>query len=305
MPVLSTASIEGNAPTTAAAFTLRAGPAKLAMEALGECLDPTETAVTLSETAPDLWTIRIYFAAPPDAPAIRALVAATAGSDAAASLSFQAVAAQDWVATSLAGLAPVLAGRFVVHGSHDRGRVPRRQIAIEVEAALAFGTGHHGTTRGCLLALDEVLKARTPRRILDVGTGTGVLAIAAAKALRQKAIAGDIDATAVRVARANASANGVGAYIRPIRADGLSARAVLRQAPYSLVFANILLGPLVRLAAPLARVTSPGSLVILSGLLPSQAAAAIAAYRTSGFRLVRRREIDGWITMTLSRAAGP
>ena len=142
----------------------------------------------------------MHFLAAPDEKIVRALTAAAAGNAAAKALRFERVAAKDWVRESLAGLAPVIAGRFIVHGAHDRARVPINRIGIEIEAALAFGTGHHGTTRGCLLALDALCKSRPRRRILDLGTGSGVLAIAAARALRQPVLATDIDGAAVRAA---------------------------------------------------------------------------------------------------------
>ena len=138
-------------------------------------------------------------------------------------IAFDTVEAKDWVKASLEDLVPVPAGRFVVHGAHDRARVPPNKLGIEIEAALAFGTGHHGTTRGCLLLLDHVLKAHRPRRVLDLGTGTGVLAIAAAKALHRNVLASDIDAPSVKVARENARLNGVGNLVQVIRATGFSA----------------------------------------------------------------------------------
>ena len=143
---------------------------------------------------------------------------------AAAALEFGRTPERDWVANALAGLSPVRAGRFLVHGAHDRARVKANDIAIEIEAALAFGTGHHGTTRGCLLHLERVLRRRRPRRVLDVGCGTGVLAIAAAKALRKRVTLGDIDPVAVAVARENARLNGVGAYLHPLVSRGVERR---------------------------------------------------------------------------------
>ncbi len=159
--------------------------------------------------------------------------------------------AADWVTQSLAGLRPVRAGRFIVHGAHDRARIEPNDIGIEIEAALAFGTGHHGTTRGCLLALDDLAKRGRARRVLDVGTGSGVLAIAAAKIFRTRVVASDIDRVAVEAARANARLNRAGATITFVHADGVNARAIAAGAPYDLIFANILLGPLMRLAVPL------------------------------------------------------
>ena len=193
-----------------------------------------------------------------------------------------------------------------MHGAHDRARIPFNRIGIEIEAALAFGTGHHGTTRGCLLALDWLCKSRgggAMRRILDLGTGSGVLAIAAARALRQPVLATDIDGSAVRAARANAALNRAGGFVEVIRADGVTAPKLRERAPYDLVLANILLRPLQRLAAPLTRLTAPGARVVLSGLLASQANAAIAAYR--GLALERRIDLDGWTTLILVRRQRP
>jgi ribosomal protein L11 methyltransferase len=213
------------------------------------------------------------------------------------------VEAKDWVKATLEELAPVRAGRFIVHGQHDRSKVPPNKLGIEIEAALAFGTGHHGTTRGCLLLLDSVLKARRPRRVLDLGTGTGVLAIAAAKALRVKVLASDIDPLAVRVARDNARLNGTGGLVKTIAAVGLSAPDFARHGPFDLVLANILANPLRQMATPMATHLAPSGLVILSGLLPHQAQAVIAAYRARGLVLERHLVIEGWSSLLMRCAA--
>jgi ribosomal protein L11 methyltransferase len=188
-----------------------------------------------------------------------------------------------------------------VHGRHDRACVAVNRIGIEIEAALAFGTGHHGTTRGCLLALDRILKARRPRRVLDVGTGSGVLAIAAAKASRRRVVASDVDPRAVTAARENARTNSAGALVDVIHARGLVDRRFRARAPYDLVLANILLEPLKRLAVPLARLATPHGRVVLSGLLSAQANAALAAYRTQRLTLEHRILLDGWVTLILAR----
>jgi ribosomal protein L11 methyltransferase len=206
------------------------------------------------------------------------------------------------VKRSLEGLTPVRAGRFVVHGSHDRARVPANVIGIEIEAALAFGTGHHGTTRGCLLALDMLAKRQRPARVLDLGTGSGVLAIAAARRLDARIVASDIDRVAVDAARNNARLNRAPG-IRFVHAAGASARALTIAGPYDLIFANILLGPLLRLARPIRRLAAPGAHVVLSGLLPAHANAALAAYAAQGFVLQRRIPLDGWMTLLLQRPA--
>ena len=335
-------------------------------DGLTEALDPGETAIAAFEAADRSWTVEIYFEHAPDEAAVRRLVADLAGEAAGQALTFAPVAARDWVAASLEGLPPVRAGRFLVHGAHHRARVPTNRIGIEIEAALAFGTGHHGTTRGCLLALDRIAKARRARpapplpargervgvrgrfnesdpmrirsdaqtretapspgaltrsdlspytgrgvppvasnrkatwRVLDVGTGTGVLAIAAARALRANVIAGDIDPVSVRLARENARLNRVPA-LAIIHGRGLADRRFRDRAPYHLVFANILLGPLKGLAKPIAALAAPGAFVVLSGLLPSQANAALAAYRAHGLVLERRIPLEGWMTLVLRR----
>jgi ribosomal protein L11 methyltransferase len=193
----------------------------------------------------------------------------------------------------------VRAARGSALGAHDRASVKPNDIGIEIEAALAFGTGHHGTTRGCLLALDELAKRQRARRVLDVGTGSGVLAIAAAKILRARVTASDIDPVAVEAARANARLNRAAAAITFVRAAGANARAITAQAPYDLIFANILLGPLLRLAVPLRRLAAPGARIVLSGLLPGHANAVLAIYRAQGLALERRIPLDGWVTLVL------
>jgi ribosomal protein L11 methyltransferase len=273
------------------------------VDLFAESFATDETAVSRVDIGAGRWRVAMHFRVAPDEKTIRARTAAAAGNAAAKALRFERVAATDWVRESLAGLAPVTAGRFIVHGGHDRARIPHNRIGIEIEAARAFGTGHHGTTRGCLLALDWFCKSRPRRRILDLGTGSGVLAIAAARALRQRVLATDIDGSAVRAARANAALNRAGGFVEVIRADGVTAPKLRERSPYDLVFANILLRSLQRLAAPLTRLTAPGARVVLSGLLASQANAAIAAYR--GLALERRIDLDGWTTLVLVRRQRP
>jgi len=263
--------------------------------------DAFTAAVAAFEDPDGHWSVEAYFAHMPPRAAVRDVVATIAGESIARTLTFSTIRARDWTAASLAGLHPVAAGRFVVHGAHDRDRIAPNRIGIEIEAALAFGTGHHGTTRGCLLALDRLLKSSQPRRILDVGTGTGVLAIAAAKALRQCILAGDIDRDAVAIAKGNAGANHVGGLVTVAHARGVSANRLRACAPFDLVFANILLKPLQSMAAPIAGLLAPNARVILSGLLTAQANAALAAYRAQGLRLDRRLDLDGWVTLLLAR----
>ena len=266
---------------------------------LAESIDTDSAAVTAFEQPGGGWAVTLHFAAAPDEAALRDLVALAAGAEAAAALALDTVAAQDWVAASLDGLKPVEAGRFVVHGRHDRHRVPANKLGIEVEAALAFGTGHHGTTRGCLLLLDEVLKRRRPSHVLDLGSGTGVLAIAAAKALRTPVLASDIDPQATRVAHDNAKLNNVGQLIEAICATGFAAPPFRARAPFDLILANILANPLRQMAPAMAAHLAPGGLVILSGLLPPHVRGVVASYRDVGLVLERRLQVDGWCSLLM------
>lgn len=275
--------------------------AKRVVDLLNESLLEGQAAITAFEGPGGRWDIIVHFAEPPDEGAIRELVGLAAGDEVAQHVSFDTVEAKDWVEATLADLVPVRAGRFVVHGQHDRSKVPGNKLGIEIEAALAFGTGHHGTTRGCLLLLDEVLKAHLPRRVLDLGTGTGVLAIAAAKALRIKVLASDIDPLAVRVARENARLNGAGDLVQAISATGFSAAEFLQRAPFDLVLANILANPLRQMATPMAQHLAPSALVILSGLLPQQAQSVVAAYRARGVVVRRHLQIEGWSSLLMQR----
>jgi len=273
--------------------------AKGVVDVLTEVFFEGQAAVAAFERPDGRWDVAVHFAEAPDQALVRELVTNAAGHDVAETIAFDTVEARDWVKASLEDLVPVAAGRFVVHGAHDRARVPSSKLGIEIEAALAFGTGHHGTTRGCLLLLDHVLKARRPRSVLDLGTGTGVLAIAAAKALHDKVLASDIDAASIRVARENAQLNGSGNLVQVIRATGFSAPDFARRGPFDLVLANILANPLRQLAGPMSRHLAPSALVILSGLLTHQAAGVIAAYRARGLVPLRHLKIEGWSSLLL------
>lgn len=207
----------------------------------------------------------------------------------------------NWVAKSLEGLQPVVAGGFYVHGSHDTGLMPGGLTAIRIDAAQAFGTGHHETTTGCLEAIDRSLKRRRFRSMLDVGTGTGVLAIALAKRTHLPVIASDIDPIAVRTTIENARDNGVGRYVIALEATGLEHRQIATSAPYDLIVANILAGPLVALAPAMRKVAEPGATVILSGILNHQAPRVVAAYARQGIVLRQKLVKKEWSTLILER----
>src|SRR5712671_662682 len=277
--------------------------ARRVFDLLTESFFDGQAAIAAFEGPGGRWDITVHFAQAPDETSIRELVAIAAGGEVARDISFDIVEAKDWVRATLEELVPVRAGRFIVHGRHDRAKVPPNKLGIEIEAALAFGTGHHGTTRGCLLLLDQVLKARHPRRALDLGTGTGVLAIAAAKALHGAVLASDIDPLAVRVARDNARLNGTGDLVETIRATGFSAPEFTRHGPFDLVLANILANPLRQMATPMATHLAGSALVILSGLLPHQAQSVIAADRARGLVLKRHLQIEGWSSLLMQRVS--
>ncbi len=281
--------------------------ARAVADLIVESFEAAETASTAFETDDVLpgggraWLVEAYFGREPEEEAIRALIAAASDEATARSATFGLTEKRDWVANSLAGLKPVRAGRFLVHGRHDRSRVRANDVAIEIEAGLAFGTGHHGTTRGCLLHFDRLLKRRRPRRVLDVGCGAGVLAIAAAKVLRRKVWLGDIDRIAVEVTNGNARLNGVGALCQAIVSRGVENARLREGAPYDLVFANILAKPLRLLAPSLAGVIGADGEAIVSGLLLADVPGVLASWRAQRFDLAERIELEGWASLRLRR----
>jgi ribosomal protein L11 methyltransferase len=302
--------LEGLPPNNAAhmmRLTIDELRARAVADLVVESFEPAEAASTAFETemrwpgGGKAWQVEIYFGFAPDQDDLRALVAAAAGEEAAAAVEFALTEKRDWVANALAGLAPVRAGRFLVHGAHDRARVGINDVGVEIEAGLAFGTGHHGTTRGCLLHLDRLLKRRRPRKVLDIGCGAGVLAIAAAKALRRKVWLGDIDPIAVEVANANARLNGVAASAKAIVSRGVENRALRAGGPFDVVFANILADPLRRLARSLAAATALDGEAIVSGLLYADVPGVLAAWRAQGFYLEERIDLEGWASLRLTR----
>jgi ribosomal protein L11 methyltransferase len=207
----------------------------------------------------------------------------------------------DWVSLTQSGLAPVEAGRFIVHGSHDRHRLPPSHFRIEIDAGRAFGTAHHGTTAGCLIALDRLAKYSTPGKALDLGTGSGLLAIAAARAFNCRVTAIDIDPVAIEVARENCRRNGVAPLVTLAVGDGLKPAQAYRP-PYDLVMANILAGPLIALASRIRLITRLGRPIILSGLLASEEKEVLRVYSSRGFTLCHRILREGWATLTMERS---
>ena len=277
--------------------------ARMLASAFSEIVHPAPEAVTLFEAGTG-WRIEAYYPSPVDAQALAGQLSELLGMTPPA-LTLAPVPDANWVALSQAALPPVTAGRFRVHGSHDRHRVARSPYTIEIEAGEAFGTAHHATTQGCLEALWTLARLRPFRRVLDLGCGSGVLAIAAARSLPRASItATDHDRLAVEVASANARLNGVRSRVRFAVADGLCHQHARRRPGYDLVLANILAGPLIALAPAMAKVVAPSGIVVLSGLLNPQAAQVIAAYRCAGFQLLVHRRCAGWATLTLLRRSG-
>ena len=301
--------LEGLPPNNAAQmlrFACDETQARAACDIVVEFFDPAEIAAAAFEDESSSlsvkpWLVEIYLGSGVDEADVRHILIQAVGPALAARATTAAIAQQDWVSRSLAGLVPVRAGRFIVHGAHDRAAVQANDLALEIEAALAFGTGHHGTTRGCLLALDAVLKRRRPRRVLDLGTGTGVLAMAAAKALKTRIACSDLDPLAVEAARANAINNGVGAWVRPVRASGLQHARLQAGAPYDLILANILAKPLRALSHSIGIHAAPGADLILSGLLPRDVPGILSSYGVQGFALESRGLLEGWAALRLRK----
>lgn len=203
----------------------------------------------------------------------------------------------DWVTKSLEGLAPVEAGRFIIHGSHDRDIDLQGFIPVQINAGQAFGTGHHGTTAGCLKVISQELRAIDPQHILDLGTGSAILAIALAKMLKRPILATDIDPVSIETANENIRINEAHPFVETAVAAGFSHPVFKQKGPFDLIVANILAGPLCKMAPDIARNCINGGKVILSGLLPHQRAKVVSAYRQQGFKLIRSVEEDGWLVL--------
>lgn len=263
---------------------------------LTELLDPPP-AVSISEQGAGR-LLEAYFVERPDLDMLGALIGEDVG---AGALQLHEIADENWVALVQRGLHPVRAGRFLIHGSHDRAAGTGRRYAIEIDAGRAFGTAHHGTTRGCLIAIDRLAKRMPWRRVLDLGTGSGVLAIATAKVSAARVLASDIDPVAVAVAAENIARSRVCGRIRTAAGAGVDHPAVRQAAPFDLITANILAGPLIKLAPRLVRLAAPGGHIVLSGLLDGQAREVGATYLRLGTALETRLSLEGWMTLVLKR----
>ncbi len=276
---------------------------KQAADALGLTLErlipePTGIGVFEVEDGSGLWEVGGYFVEAPDLAGLALLAAANGAKDFVVS----EIPETDWVAHVRRELAPVEAGRFFVHGGHDADKVPDDKIALLIEAAMAFGTGHHGTTQGCLLAFDKlVTRGVSPRAVADVGCGTAVLAMASAKLFPVPTIAGDIDEIAVEVAQANLGVNGMDGKVKCVTSAGFDHPEMGDSAPYDLVFANILKGPLIDLAQAMRANITVGGFLIISGILNDQADEVVSIYSDFGFNEVERLQIVDWTTTILTR----
>ncbi|MCP4072855.1 MAG: 50S ribosomal protein L11 methyltransferase [Hyphomicrobiales bacterium] len=258
-------------------------------------------AVSLFEVdeSKSIWCVSIYVASERSGEFKTRMKTALAKSGIRADIKSEVILPTDWVAKTLRQLNPVRAGRFLVHGSHDAQAAKFNDIAIKIDAGLAFGTGHHGTTAGCLEMLEQELKSRQYFNPLDLGTGSGVLAIALAKACKKEVLASDIDPVATEVARQNARLNSVGNLVTCVTATGLNHRKITSRTPYDLIIANILARPLQDMAKDFATHLAPGGTAILSGLLPHQKARIVAAFRIQGLRFAKAHIRDGWLTLVL------
>ncbi len=277
-----------------------------AARAVFSLLGEIAPAVSAFETGPDEWRLEAYpesTVLAPDRAAQLALAAAAAGGN-LVEIGEEKLAARDWLAENQLTFPPLRVGRFFIYGSHHRGGVPAGAIGIRVDAATAFGTGEHASTRACLLALEQLARRHRFRRVLDIGTGTGILAIAAAKLLHRTVLASDIDAGAVLVARLNLARNRVNRLVRLRRASGYRDRAVCKSRS-DLILSNILARPLALLASELARALAPGGRAVLSGLLRRQEPIVLVPHRGFGITLERRLVLDGWSTLILRRRHEP
>lgn len=309
------------APLWKASFIVPYEAAEIFSDALEAAIWPEVLAVTTSEAEPGsaplvktasewneveahgLWRIEALYAEEPEEAALRETISRAEKETGAKAAGFriECLPDEDWVARSLDGLEPVRAGRFFVYGSHDAAKVPPGTIPLLVDAGQAFGTGHHETTAGCLEFISEMLRPGVPLNALDIGTGTGVLAIAIAKLARVNVLASDIDPVAVAVTKTNARANGVGPFVTALTAKGFGHTGLAARAPYDLIVANILARPLVSLAPAFRAHLKPGGTLILSGTLRTQENMVAGAMRMQGLRLVSRKPKGDWVTLRMER----
>jgi ribosomal protein L11 methyltransferase len=277
-----------------------------AAEAASRAFDGAFDSISLFEAAPGgPFLVEGVSARQPDAAALEIRLALVSAGSAPPALAIERLAARDWLAENRESFPPFSVARYFIHHSGRRVAVPAGHIPLVIDAATAFGTGEHASTRGCLLALDALARRRRFRRVLDMGSGTGILAFAAARTWRRPVAAFDIDAEAVRVARRNAVVNGVASLVRPERAASFAERALRHGRPYDLVFANILARPLIAMAHGLGAALAPDGVAVLAGLLPWQEASVLAAYRRARLPLAARIPVDGWSTLVLSRSRIP
>ncbi|MBM3545051.1 MAG: 50S ribosomal protein L11 methyltransferase [Alphaproteobacteria bacterium] len=270
------------------------------LQAFEEAAEPAASVVGIFEHGSGRFEIFAYYATPPARLTLLRLLEAYAPGDRLGTLRIEQVEDADWVILSQGKRGPVQAGRFFVHGSHDRHRAPSHRFVVKIDAGLAFGTAHHASTRGCLIAFDNLLKRRQPRRILDLGTGSGILAIAAAHATKRHVLASDNDPIAAKVATANVRGNCAWPAVRVFTAEGFAHPRLRRSGP-DLIFANLLARALYDLAPIMRQQLSPSGTVVLSGITQNQSRAIEARYRAHGFILDRRIQIDGWTTLVMNR----
>lgn len=264
--------------------------------------DPTPAdAVDAKEHSRTAWRLDAYAA---DEAAAKACLVLANRAAPNLNVRYEVLEDRDWVTLSLEGLPPVEAGRFIVAGSHALTQTSPGKTGILIEAGPAFGTGHHGTTLGCLLGLQHILRKRRIKKVLDLGTGSGVLSIAALKTGAKRAIGTDIDLDSVRVSKDNALKNNVAAQFKSIHCSGVHHHLIQADAPYDTVFANILARPLVRLATDIYKVTAPSGAIILSGLLRHQEPQVIGAFSGRNLTLVKRFHRDGWSTLVFEKPPG-
>ena len=285
--------------TYQASIEAQAQPAELIAHALEEA-EPSPLAVGWFDRGDGRFEVFAQYDTPPVREDLLVIIAGAVGSSVLGPLNIEELAPADWVTVSQGKRPPVQAGRFFVHGSHDRERAPQHRFVIEIDAGQAFGTAHHATTRGCLLALDVLIKRRLRRSIVDIGTGTGILAIAAAHAVKRKVLASDRDSIAVQIARENAAKNCALGSVRVTQGDGF-AHPGLRGVRADLLLANLLERAHRDLAPDYAKHVVPGGTAVLSGLTETQARNIEARTRSFGFVLERRIILDGWATLVITR----